>query len=120
MTGQACVRVPIRSPRRAILLRAIDAAGGWGQIAIPERVELTRMVDKNREATIMLMGDRSANTPSRTSSSGPTTGSTSERTSAPLAVIRNGFRASYGFGFVMDRNIADDIFGPPPVNAIGQ
>jgi cold shock CspA family protein len=26
-------------------------------------------------------------------------------------VIRNGFRASYGFGFIVDRNLGDDIFG---------
>jgi hypothetical protein len=38
----------------------------------------------------------------------------------PLAVIRNGFRASYGFGFVFDRNIGNDLLGPPPVNQFGQ
>jgi len=32
--------------------------------------------------------------------------------STPLAVIRNGFRASYGFGFVLDRNFGTDVFGP--------
>ena len=39
---------------------------------------------------------------------------------APLAVLRNGFRASYGFGFILDRNFGNDIFGAPPVNQFGQ
>jgi hypothetical protein len=32
----------------------------------------------------------------------------------PLAVIRSGFRANYGFGLVVDRNFGSDIFGVPP------
>jgi hypothetical protein len=32
----------------------------------------------------------------------------------PLAVIRGGFRASYGFGFLLDRNFGNDVFGAPP------
>jgi hypothetical protein len=38
----------------------------------------------------------------------------------PVAIVRNGFRTSYGYGFILDRNIANDLFGPPPVNSIGQ
>jgi hypothetical protein len=34
----------------------------------------------------------------------------------PLAVIRNGFRMSYGFGFLLDRNFGNDVFGAPPEN----
>jgi hypothetical protein len=37
----------------------------------------------------------------------------------PLAVIRNGFRMTYGFGFLLDRNFGNDVFGPPPVNVVG-
>ena len=29
----------------------------------------------------------------------------------PLAVVRNGFRTTYGFGFVLDRNFEQDVFG---------
>ena len=32
----------------------------------------------------------------------------------PLAVIRNGFRMTYGFGFLLDRNFGSDVFGPVP------
>ena len=28
-----------------------------------------------------------------------------------VAVVRNGFRATYGFGFVLDRNFEYDVFG---------
>jgi hypothetical protein len=38
----------------------------------------------------------------------------------PLAVIRNGFRMTYGFGFLIDRNWGNDIFGAPPTNINGQ
>ncbi len=37
----------------------------------------------------------------------------------PIAVIRNGFRMTYGFGFLLDRNFGNDVFGPPPVNRFG-
>jgi hypothetical protein len=37
----------------------------------------------------------------------------------PLAVIRNGFRMTYGFGFLLDRNFGNDVFGAPPVNVVG-
>ena len=38
----------------------------------------------------------------------------------PLAVIRNGFRMTYGFGFLIDRNFGNDVFGPPPYTPNGQ
>jgi hypothetical protein len=37
----------------------------------------------------------------------------------PLAVFRNGLRMNYGFGFLLDRNFGNDVFGPPPVNVVG-
>ena len=30
----------------------------------------------------------------------------------PLTLIRRGVRLSYGFGFILDRNFANDVFGP--------
>jgi hypothetical protein len=104
------------------LLRAIVGAGGLGNLAVPSRIDLTRVVGKNREATIMLDGEAIAKRtqpdvwlkPNDVVNVGTTWWA------LPLAVIRNGFRASYGFGFVLDRNISNDLFGPPPVNAFGQ
>jgi hypothetical protein len=34
-----------------------------------------------------------------------------------LAVLRNAFRATYGFGLVYDRNFAIDDFGSNPLNS---
>jgi protein involved in polysaccharide export with SLBB domain len=123
MSGQVARPGPYTLPTTGgglTITRAIDAAGGFGTIAIPERIEITRMLDKNREATIMVDGRAiSEHTqpdvylkPNDRINVGTTWWA------LPLAVIRNGFRASYGFGFVMDRNIADDIFGPVPVNNV--
>jgi polysaccharide export outer membrane protein len=103
------------------LSRLVAAAGGLGQLAIPERVDLVRMVGDNREATIRL-----------------NLGAIRQRTepdvllkpddhiiigtnfwATPLAIIRNGFRATYGFGFLLDRNFGNDVFGAPPTNFTG-
>ena len=37
-----------------------------------------------------------------------------------LSVLRSGFRATYGFGFLLDRNFGNDVFGAPPLNEFGQ
>jgi protein involved in polysaccharide export with SLBB domain len=104
------------------IMRALDAAGGFGSLAIPERIELTRVLDHNREATIMLDGRAIAERtqPDVYLKPNDRINVGTNFWALPLAVIRNGFRASYGFGFVLDRNISNDIFGPPPVNQFGQ
>lgn len=104
------------------LLRAIQAAGGYQSIAIPSRIDLTRVVSKDREATIMVDGAAIAERtqpdfyvkPNDTIMVGTTFWA------YPLAVLRNGLRTNYGFGFVLDRNLSNDLFGPPPVNQFGQ
>lgn len=95
------------------ILRAIDAAGGLSPIAIPERVDITRVVGKDRQATLRL--------DLRAMSQGTMPDIYLRRDDRinvgtnfwayPLAVFRNGFRVSYGFGFVLDRNFADNVFG---------
>ena len=104
------------------LSRLVAAAGGPGQLAIPERVDLTRIVGRNLEATVRL-----------------NLGAIRQRTepdvflkpddhiiigtswiATPLAIFRNGFRVTYGFGFLLDRNFGNDVFGAPPRNFVGQ
>ncbi len=95
------------------LSRAITAAGGLGPIAVPERVDLTRRVGPSREATIRLnLSAIRARTepdvvlrPDDHIIIGTTFWAT------PLAVVRNGFRVTYGFGFLFDRNFAENVFG---------
>ncbi len=107
---------------RLTLSRLVATAGGPGPLAIPERVDLTRIVGENLEATVRL-----------------NLGAIRQRTepdvflkpddhiiigtswiATPLAIIRNGFRVTYGFGFLLDRNFGNDVFGAPPVNFRGQ
>jgi polysaccharide export outer membrane protein len=104
------------------LLRGITAAGGLSEIAIPERVDLTRMIGSDRQATIRLDVNAIAmqTQPDIFLKPGDQINIGTNFWALPVAVIRNGFRASYGFGFILDRNFSNDIFGPPPVNQFGQ
>ena len=88
------------------LSNAILAAGGLTQTAVPEKVDLVRMVGRDRLAAIRL------NVRAIFERTEPDIGSSFWAT--PLAVVRNGFRASYGFGLIADRNFGSDIFGVPP------
>lgn len=104
------------------LRRAIASAGGLTPIGIPERCDLTRMVGENRQATIMLNYRAIVEgtqpdvvlRPNDIISVGTTFWA------YPLAVFRSGFRATYGFGFLLDRNFGNDVFGAPPTNRFGQ
>jgi hypothetical protein len=96
------------------LQRAIDSAGGYSQIAIPERIDLTRMIGKDRQATIMINGRAIAEQtqPDIFLKADDRINVGTNFWALPLAVIRNGFRASYGYGFILDRNFGTDVFGP--------
>jgi polysaccharide export outer membrane protein len=100
------------------LIRVIDAAGGLSQLGIPERVDLTRMIGSNREATIRLnmraIAERTQ--PDVILKADDRINVGTNFWAFPLAIIRNGFRMSYGFGFLIDRNFGNDVFGPPPEN----
>jgi polysaccharide biosynthesis/export protein len=99
------------------LMSAIrGAAGGYSAIAIPERIDLTRRTGKDRETTIMLDGAAIARREQPDIYLKPNDQVIvgTNFWGLPLAVIRNGFRASYGWGFVLDRNLSNDIFGPEP------
>lgn len=106
---------------RLTLERAINAAGGLNNLAIPSRVDLTRMTAPDRQATIRV-----------------DLGAIAERTQPdiflkpddlvnvgtnfwayPIAVVRNGFRANYGFGTIVDRNFGSNVFGVPPESRRG-
>lgn len=101
---------------RLTLLRAVDAAGGLGPLAIPERVDLTRMVGPNRQAMIMLnlRAIAEGTQPDLYLKPNDRIVVGTNFWATPLAVIRGGFRASYGFGFLLDRNFGNDVFGAPP------
>jgi len=105
---------------RLTLSQLVTAAGGPGALAIPERVDLTRRVGNNREATmrVSLAAIRQRNEPDIFLKPDDHIMIGTNWIAAPLAVVRNGFRATYGFGFLLDRNFGNDVFGAPPVNRL--
>lgn len=96
------------------LSRLVASAGGLGGIAIPGRVDLTRMVGPLREATIRLdlAAIRQRTEPDVVMKPNDHVIIGTNFIAWPLAVIRNGFRATYGYGFILDRNFGYDVFGP--------
>ncbi len=103
---------------RLTLSRLITAAGGFGPIAIPSRVDLVRKIGPNRETAIRvnLSAIRNRSEPDIYMQPDDHVIIGTNFWAQPLAVVRNGFRASYGFGFLLDRNFGNDVFGPPPTN----
>lgn len=100
------------------LRRAIISASDLGPTGIPERCDLTRMVGTNRQATIMLnyRAIVEGTQPDVVLKPNDIIEIGTTFWAYPLAVFRNGFRASYGFGFLLDRNFGNDVFGAPPTN----
>ncbi|MEM9754033.1 MAG: SLBB domain-containing protein, partial [Planctomycetota bacterium] len=102
--------------RRLTIKQAIASAGGFGGLANTRKVDLVRRVGADTEATVRL--DVAAifhgTEPDLYLKPEDLINVGSSGWAVPLAVIRNGFRVSYGFGFVADRNFGNDIFGAPP------
>ena len=107
---------------RMTLTRAITSAGGLGGLAIPERVDLTRMVGPNEQATIMLnlRAIAEGTQPDVFIKRDDRINIGTSFWATPMAVLRGGFRTSYGFGFLLDRNFGNDVFGAPPTNQFGR
>lgn len=95
------------------LTRVVVAAGGLGPIAIPGRVDLIRIVGDGRQATIRLnlRAIAEQTQPDIYLRPNDMINIGTNFWALPLAIIRNGFRFTYGFGFVLDRNFEQDVFG---------
>ena len=106
---------------RLTLTRLVAAAGGFSQVATPERVDLTRVVGDRGQATIRLNARAifEGTHPDVRLKADDMLNFGTNFFATPLAVIRNGFRMSYGFGFLLDRNFGNDVFGPPPTRIEG-
>ena len=102
------------------LSRLVAAAGGPGPLSIPTRVDLTRVVGENREATIRLnlAAIRNRTEPDIYLRPDDHIILGTNFWATPLAVFRNALRITYGFGFLLDRNFGNDVFGPPPINIV--
>ncbi len=103
---------------RLTLSRLVAAAGGLTEIAIPERVDLVRRLPGGREAAIRvnLGAIRNMSEPDIILKKDDHVIIGTNFWATPLAVFRNGLRITYGFGFLLDRNFGNDVFGPPPDN----
>jgi polysaccharide export outer membrane protein len=102
--------------RELTLKQLVFSAGNFTGIAIPERVDLIRRIDGVSEATVrvnmraIFHGEQ----PDIFLKANDTVNVGTNFVATPLAVLRNGFRVSYGFGFLLDRNFGGDVFGAAP------
>ena len=96
----------------------IASSGGLSGLASPERTDLIRRTSSDQEVTLRidLAAIFNGTEPDLFLKPDDILNIGSSGLAAPLAVIRNGFRFTYGFGFVLDRNFGTDVFGPIDTN----
>ena len=104
--------VPITG-RPMTLKMAIATAGGLGPLAWPKRCEVIRRIGKNKEETVMVDLDKiaSGEQPDFFIKPNDLINVGTHPTARWRAVLRNAFMATYGFGFIYDRNFTDRDFG---------
>jgi protein involved in polysaccharide export with SLBB domain len=95
------------------LKMAIAAAGGLGPLAQPKHVEVIRRIGTRKEEIVMVDLDKiaSGEQPDFFIKPNDLINVGTEVTARWKAVLRNAFRAAYGFAFVYDRNFADIDYG---------
>ncbi len=102
---------------RVTIKQAIAAAGNLGPIAIPRRCELVRRIGHDQEMIIQvnLQAIFDGTAPDIFLKNNDILNIGTDFFAEPIAVIRNGFAATYGFGFTYDRNyyIQPTIIQPP-------
>ena len=107
--------------RPMTLKMAIAAAGGLGTLAWPKKCEVTRRIGDNKEETVLVDLDKiaSGEQPDFFIKPLDLINVGTHPTSVWRAVLRNSFRASYGFGFIYDRNFLNrDYFDTSHYNPI--
>jgi protein involved in polysaccharide export with SLBB domain len=95
--------------RPMTLKMAIASAGGLGQLAWPKNCEVVRRIGKKREEIVMVDLDKIATgeQPDFFIKPNDLINVGTHPTARWRAVLRNAFRATYGFGFVYDRNFVN-------------
>ncbi len=109
--------IPITG-RPMTLKMAIAAAGGLGPLAWPRRCEVVRRIGRKKEEIVMVDLDKitSGEQPDFFIKPNDLINVGTHPTSRWRAILRNAFRATYGFGFVYDRNFADrDYYTRRPI-----
>jgi polysaccharide export outer membrane protein len=110
VNGQGYINI---TGRPMTLKMAIAAAGGLGPLAWPKRCEVIRRIGKKKEEIVMVDLDKIARgeQPDFFIKPNDLIRVGTHPTARWRAVLRNAFRATYGFGFIYDRNFADRDFG---------
>jgi polysaccharide export outer membrane protein len=116
--GNVNFRGPISLTGRPMTLKmAIAAAGGLGPLAWPKRCEVVRRLGRDEaghwiEEIVMVDLDKIAKgeQPDFFIKPHDLINVGTHPTARWRAVLRNAFRATYGFGFIYDRNFADRDF----------
>ncbi len=120
LIGEFCIMGNINRPgfleitgRPLTLKMAIAAASGLGPLAWPKHCEITRRIGKDREETVMVDFDKIARgeQPDFFIKPNDLINVGTHPTSMWRYQLRNAFRATYGFGFIYDRNFGDREFG---------
>ena len=101
--------VYVLTGRKITLLQAVAAAGGLTQLAIPWRTELVRRVSNEAEEIIYvdLYKIARGEAPDFYLQPDDLIRVGTDQGAIFMAVLRNAFRATYGFGLVYDQNFAD-------------
>jgi polysaccharide biosynthesis/export protein len=102
--------------RPMTLTGAVAAAGGLGPLAWPENVEVRRRIDENHEAIVMVNLKKIAEgtQPDFFIKPHDIINVGTHPSARWLAVLRTAFRATYGFGFIYDKNFANNSFNLNP------
>jgi len=99
--------------RPMTLKMAIAAAGGLGPLAWPKRCEVVRRIAEDKEEIVMVDLEKIARgeQPDFFIKPNDLINVGTHPTARWRAILRNAFRATYGFGFIYDRNYADRDIG---------
>jgi len=99
--------------QKMTLKQAMAAGGPLTGLAWPSRCEIIRRIGENRETTALIDLEKvyEGTAPDIFIKPGDIINVGSHPVARWVAVIRESFRSTYGFGFVYDRNFADKDFG---------
>jgi protein involved in polysaccharide export with SLBB domain len=98
------------------LKQLIFSAGNFAALAVPERTDIIRRVGADQEVTVRmnLKAIFNGTQPDVYLKPNDTINVGTSFADYFAQVVRNGFRASYGFGFTIDRSFDQNLFGPLP------